>query len=688
MIDKDTFIPVILKKAKDLSIGDYLDIRTYKRNRSVLLIREGEDSYRILENGFYKNEFRASFKELKRIFKKLLRLEFPRSHKIRVYKMGKYTSLLFLFFFFLTQILFASSLPDYFKKADAINDYVYKTYYVRPDGSYKMILSMQISIKTYKGKKDWADFRYPYNSEYEKVFVEKAETILPSGRIVKVSKKEIQDILNPSTSQSSIYSRARLKVINFPSVDIGTKIRLKIKVKSKIGFWTKESFRLINPTVIKQVKVVIPSNIRISFRLSDPGVKLYKKREKGKIIYIWEGWKLPPLYEDPLSPLIENQPFCLIISSFSAKDVSSFFYKRLISTVKEDHIKVPAWAKANDPDALYKEMLHHISIYPVDLFDTYLRPQKPKITLKKSYGRPIDLAILFKELLKKKKIDAHLVLVNTEGLFIRPLKDIIFPALFDQVFVYTNKRFYSFEDKDMPPSITSISGSIGLDIESERFVQIKDSVNSSFSKELSIRIYPQGNGIGSFKEKFFGASTIPIRKMLRNKKGRELEIKIYEILHQVDPTANLLGKFYYNGIEDLLDKAWIKFRFSLAPALMRSDRFCLFPIPLSELLKPFLECTLDRHYGISISRNQKERFLLKIYLPEDIKPLIIPSSTEGKTGLLSWRINTSYKKGEMIFLREIVLHRGIIPKKEAIQMIKRIRELNRISERMMLFKTD
>ena len=685
MIDKDTFIPVILKKAKSLPIGNCLDIRTYKRNRSVLLIREGEDSYRIIENGFYKNEFRASFKELRKIFKKLLKLEFPRSHKIRVYKMGRYTPLLLFFLFLLTKILFASSLPDCFKKADAINDYVYKTYYVKPDGSYKMILRMQISIKTYKGKKDWADFKYPYNSEYEKVIVEKAETILPSGKIVKVSKKEIQDILNPSTSKSSIYSKARLKVINFPSVDVGAKIRLKIKLKSKIGFWAKESFRLINPTVVKQVKVIIPSDMKIFFRLNDPIVKLYKKKEKGKLIYIWEGWKLSPLYEDPFSPPIENQPFCLIISSFSQKDVSSFFYKRLLSPIKEDHIKIPAWAKANNPDTLYKEMLTHISIYPINLFDTYLKPQRPKITLKKAYGRPLDLAILFRKILKEKGIDAHLVLVNTEGIFIKPLRDTIFPSLFNQVFVYAKKRFYSFEDKDIPPSITSISGSIGLDIESYRFIQVKNPVISSFSKELSIRIYPQGDGIGNLKEEFFGASTIPIRKMLRNKKGRELEIRIYEILHRIDPEANILGNFHSDGIEDLSDKALINFRFSLDPVFMRSDQLYLFPIPSSELLAPYLRCTLDRHYGISVFMDQKERILLRIYLPKDIKPLIFPSSIEGKTGLLSWKIKTSYKKGEITFLREIILHRGIISKKEAIKMIKKVRELNRISEKMMIF---
>ena len=70
MIDKEVFLRFIIQKAEKLPVGHYLDIRTYKRNRSVLLIKEGENFFRIIKNGFYQNEFKSSFKELKKIFKK------------------------------------------------------------------------------------------------------------------------------------------------------------------------------------------------------------------------------------------------------------------------------------------------------------------------------------------------------------------------------------------------------------------------------------------------------------------------------------------------------------------------------------------------------------------------------------------------------------------------------------------
>lgn len=90
MVDKEVFLEILLKKVKKLPLGHYLDIRTYKRNRSILVIKEKEGLFKVIERGFRQEEFQVSFEELKKLFKKLLKIEFPRSHKIRIYNKGKY----------------------------------------------------------------------------------------------------------------------------------------------------------------------------------------------------------------------------------------------------------------------------------------------------------------------------------------------------------------------------------------------------------------------------------------------------------------------------------------------------------------------------------------------------------------------------------------------------------------------
>ncbi len=88
MIDKDSAIETVMRKLKKIQIGYGLDLRTYKRDRSVVIVRSAEDSFTVIEDGFFKENFSVDFKGLKKLLKKLVKVEFPRSNKIRVYDVG------------------------------------------------------------------------------------------------------------------------------------------------------------------------------------------------------------------------------------------------------------------------------------------------------------------------------------------------------------------------------------------------------------------------------------------------------------------------------------------------------------------------------------------------------------------------------------------------------------------------
>ncbi|MFW5734545.1 MAG: hypothetical protein ACOCWR_05745, partial [Oceanidesulfovibrio sp.] len=69
-----------------LPVGDALDMRTYKRNRSVVLHKTGDDSFTAMQDGYEQAVYRdVSAKKLKKLLKTLLKKEFPRSTKIRLY---------------------------------------------------------------------------------------------------------------------------------------------------------------------------------------------------------------------------------------------------------------------------------------------------------------------------------------------------------------------------------------------------------------------------------------------------------------------------------------------------------------------------------------------------------------------------------------------------------------------------
>ena len=85
MIDKTTIITFVLKKLNSLPVGDYLDVRSYKRNRSIIIIKKTENLYRLIENGFEQHRFDTTKGQLRSLLKRLIKKEFPRSRKLRVY---------------------------------------------------------------------------------------------------------------------------------------------------------------------------------------------------------------------------------------------------------------------------------------------------------------------------------------------------------------------------------------------------------------------------------------------------------------------------------------------------------------------------------------------------------------------------------------------------------------------------
>lgn len=87
MIDKAGAIPTILTRLKKLPTGRGLDLRTYKRDRSVIIRRTGDDAFTVAEDGFRTETFTTNFKGMKKLLKTLLKREFPRSNKIRVYEL-------------------------------------------------------------------------------------------------------------------------------------------------------------------------------------------------------------------------------------------------------------------------------------------------------------------------------------------------------------------------------------------------------------------------------------------------------------------------------------------------------------------------------------------------------------------------------------------------------------------------
>lgn len=91
MINKTNILDTVLERLPKLPVGHYLDVRTYKRNRYVLFVKQSDEMYLVVQNGYEQARFEdVPFKKVRKLFKTLLKKEFPRSTKVRLYTMGEY----------------------------------------------------------------------------------------------------------------------------------------------------------------------------------------------------------------------------------------------------------------------------------------------------------------------------------------------------------------------------------------------------------------------------------------------------------------------------------------------------------------------------------------------------------------------------------------------------------------------
>ena len=88
MLDKATAVQEILRRLKKMDSGESLELLTWKKDRSLLLVKQGRDEIHVYERGFVEQEYRVASGKLKKLLKTLLKREFPRSHKIRLRRLS------------------------------------------------------------------------------------------------------------------------------------------------------------------------------------------------------------------------------------------------------------------------------------------------------------------------------------------------------------------------------------------------------------------------------------------------------------------------------------------------------------------------------------------------------------------------------------------------------------------------
>ncbi len=80
----------VVERLRNLPEGHCIDLRSYKRNRSLLFIMNNNEEILIIEDGYEKKKHIVSLGNVRKKLKSLIKREFPRSRKLRLYNLGPF----------------------------------------------------------------------------------------------------------------------------------------------------------------------------------------------------------------------------------------------------------------------------------------------------------------------------------------------------------------------------------------------------------------------------------------------------------------------------------------------------------------------------------------------------------------------------------------------------------------------
>ena len=86
LVNIDSVRSQVLRLLKRIEPPGGIELLSYKRNRSVAIARLHDGGYLVLEKGYEEQKISLTRDQLGRVLKTMIKREFPRSRKVRLFK--------------------------------------------------------------------------------------------------------------------------------------------------------------------------------------------------------------------------------------------------------------------------------------------------------------------------------------------------------------------------------------------------------------------------------------------------------------------------------------------------------------------------------------------------------------------------------------------------------------------------
>ncbi|HCT29221.1 MAG TPA: hypothetical protein DIW31_00445 [Bacteroidales bacterium] len=398
-------------------------------------------------------------------------------------------------------ILTACSAPltDEQKNADAVYLKQVKEYTLNPDGSstyhyyHKLLYNSYQAINRYYG-----ETFVVYNPKYQTLKVNKSETKMADGKVVKSPDNAYNEVLPGPAADAPAYNHLREMVITHVGLERGAVVELDYVIQTQNGFmpYFFDRVNLCESSPVKDLEVIVkvPKGEKLNYNIINQpeGLNCKKSANDTQDIYKWESFNLGAYSHEPYQAEgYAAYPF-LTFSTTDFETTFSFLKGNLTNTFVADDaakklITSPAtgWDKVN---LIRDYVAKNINTYGVIPVWTGYRFRSPEEVWQCNGGTEGEKAILLAAMLKLAGFNSQITLAGYNHFF---NKEVGFPGAFDKIWVCVDingeKRVLSATDDHTEVPGSRITANINDDIAQMAFEKkTLPEYKALFEAELSI----------------------------------------------------------------------------------------------------------------------------------------------------------------------------------------------------------
>jgi len=341
----------------------------------------------------------------------------------------------------LLSLIYSLIVSAEYQSSITLEKYV-KTITVNADGTSEAITEALDRIETDKGITAFSQSDLSFIKGMERLEILDAYTITPSGKKIKVTKKNIRERDDTADHGADIFTDTRHKIIIYPEVSVGSKLFSKIK---ETNFKTKFNGHFIFSEFAvpyfkydyNEINFIVDKRIKLNFDSKGFEGGFIKETESHKYYkYTYKQASATPT-EPGMVSLYDTSNY-LIVSSFNNYAELGDAYQKLAKSKAKPTGFIQGLAdgiiankgggdKRAEAKALYEWIVNNIRYVAVYVGNGGLEPHNAESIVKNAYGDCKDHAVLFEALLAARGIKSSPALINLGAAYTLPKYPVISP---------------------------------------------------------------------------------------------------------------------------------------------------------------------------------------------------------------------------------------------------------------------